>query len=98
LKARFQGGGRDAFDGPPKQWVEELARLALEDGIGTFIVMADDATAIQTFATEVALALREQVTDEPLSRWQRGPIEYTYTGLSAVSHPAHSRDALNVHV
>jgi alkanesulfonate monooxygenase SsuD/methylene tetrahydromethanopterin reductase-like flavin-dependent oxidoreductase (luciferase family) len=41
--------------------VDELVRYALEDGIATFIVMADDATTIQTFASEVAPAVREQV-------------------------------------
>jgi alkanesulfonate monooxygenase SsuD/methylene tetrahydromethanopterin reductase-like flavin-dependent oxidoreductase (luciferase family) len=44
----------------PAQWVEELTRLALEDGIGTFILAADDADAIQTWATEVAPAVRER--------------------------------------
>ncbi len=39
----------------------ELARLAREDGIGTFIVMADDAAAIRSFATEVVPAVRELV-------------------------------------
>jgi alkanesulfonate monooxygenase SsuD/methylene tetrahydromethanopterin reductase-like flavin-dependent oxidoreductase (luciferase family) len=48
----------------PAQWVEELTRLALEDGIGTFILMADDAAAIQTWATEVAPAVRERVAAE----------------------------------
>ena len=44
--------------------VDELVRYALEDGIGTFIVMGDDATTIQTFAAEVAPAVREQVAAE----------------------------------
>jgi hypothetical protein len=47
-------------DGPPAQWVEELSRLALEEGIGTFIVMADDPAAIETLA-EVASTVRERV-------------------------------------
>jgi alkanesulfonate monooxygenase SsuD/methylene tetrahydromethanopterin reductase-like flavin-dependent oxidoreductase (luciferase family)/hemerythrin-like domain-containing protein len=44
--------------------VDELVRYALEDGIATFIVMADDATTIQTFASEVASAVRERVAAE----------------------------------
>lgn len=48
-------------DAPSAQWAEELARFALEDGIGTFIVMGDDATTIERFAAEVAPAVREQV-------------------------------------
>ena len=39
----------------------ELAGLALDEGIGTFILMADDAATIETFAAEVAPAVREQV-------------------------------------
>ena len=39
----------------------ELTRLAVEDGIGTFIVMADDPDSIRTYATEVAPAVREAV-------------------------------------
>jgi alkanesulfonate monooxygenase SsuD/methylene tetrahydromethanopterin reductase-like flavin-dependent oxidoreductase (luciferase family) len=44
--------------------VDDLVRYALEDGIGTFLVMADDATAIQTWASEIAPAVREQVAAE----------------------------------
>jgi FAD/FMN-containing dehydrogenase len=39
----------------------DLARLALEDGISTFIVMGDDPEGLRHFATEVAPAVREQV-------------------------------------
>jgi alkanesulfonate monooxygenase SsuD/methylene tetrahydromethanopterin reductase-like flavin-dependent oxidoreductase (luciferase family)/hemerythrin-like domain-containing protein len=48
----------------PASDVEELTRLALEDGIGTFILMADDARAVQAFAEEVAPAVRERVAAE----------------------------------
>ena len=41
---------------------DELARLAVEDGVGTFIVMADDAATIEAFATQVAPAVRALVT------------------------------------
>ena len=40
---------------------DELARLAVEDGIGTFIVMTDDATSVEAFASEVAPAVRALV-------------------------------------
>lgn len=49
------------LDGPPEHWVEELTRLALEDGVATFILSSDDAFAIRTFASEVAPAVRERV-------------------------------------
>jgi alkanesulfonate monooxygenase SsuD/methylene tetrahydromethanopterin reductase-like flavin-dependent oxidoreductase (luciferase family) len=53
-----------AVDGPPGQWADELSRYALEDGIGTFFLMADDANTIQTLASDVAPAVREQVAAE----------------------------------
>ncbi|HEX4215665.1 MAG TPA: LLM class flavin-dependent oxidoreductase [Candidatus Dormibacteraeota bacterium] len=49
------------LDGPPEQWVEELARMALEDGIATFILASDDAEAIRTFTAEVAPGVRERI-------------------------------------
>jgi alkanesulfonate monooxygenase SsuD/methylene tetrahydromethanopterin reductase-like flavin-dependent oxidoreductase (luciferase family) len=41
--------------------VDELVRLALEDGIGTFVFMTDDAAAIDRVAAEIAPAVRERV-------------------------------------
>ncbi|RIX27898.1 LLM class flavin-dependent oxidoreductase [Amnibacterium setariae] len=41
--------------------VDELVALALEDGISTFILPADDAATLERFAAEVAPAVREQV-------------------------------------
>jgi alkanesulfonate monooxygenase SsuD/methylene tetrahydromethanopterin reductase-like flavin-dependent oxidoreductase (luciferase family) len=49
-------------DGPPARWAEDLARLALEEGISTFLLMGDDPAAIETFGGEVAPAVRELVT------------------------------------
>lgn len=40
-----------------------LARLALEDGVSTFILMADEAPVIEAFAAEVVPAVRELVGD-----------------------------------
>ena len=42
----------------PEQSVEEYVRLALEDGIGTFIVMTDDPAVIERLAGEIAPAVR----------------------------------------
>jgi alkanesulfonate monooxygenase SsuD/methylene tetrahydromethanopterin reductase-like flavin-dependent oxidoreductase (luciferase family)/FAD/FMN-containing dehydrogenase len=50
--------------GPSAQWVEELVPLALEDGVGTFILASDDPRMLQHFAEEVAPALREAVDRE----------------------------------
>ena len=43
------------------QSAEDLARLALQDGISTFIVMGDDPDGLRRFAAEIAPAVREQV-------------------------------------
>ncbi|MGW4297893.1 hemerythrin domain-containing protein, partial [Micromonospora chersina] len=59
--SRSSGG---FLDGPPEQWVEELAGLALDHGIATFILGSDEPRAIQLFAQEVAPAVRELVAAE----------------------------------
>lgn len=45
----------------PAEAVELLTLLALDDGVATFFLATDDARAIETFAAEVAPAVREQV-------------------------------------
>ncbi len=50
--------------GSDSDWVQELTRLALEDGIGTFILTTDDAALLRRFAGEIAPAVRELVTAE----------------------------------
>ncbi|MDQ1618558.1 MAG: hypothetical protein QOE19_1127 [Actinomycetota bacterium] len=56
-------------DAPARETATELARLALDDGIGTFIVTANDPGAIADFAAEVAPRVREAVEQARL----RGP-------------------------
>lgn len=46
------------LNGPSAQWVDDLLPLVVNDGVSTFILMADDPRAMETFATEVAPALR----------------------------------------
>lgn len=48
----------------PVEFAERLARLALEDGIGTFILAGDDPRLLQSFGQEVAPAVRELVARE----------------------------------
>jgi FAD/FMN-containing dehydrogenase len=57
----FATSNRRFLQGPPEQWVEELLPLAVENGVGTFILWADDPGAIELFGAEVAPALREVV-------------------------------------
>lgn len=53
----------------PNVPTDELVRMALDDGISTFIVMGDDEGTIGRFADEVIPAVREQVDAE---RGRRG--------------------------
>ncbi|GIH65225.1 LLM class flavin-dependent oxidoreductase [Microbispora siamensis] len=52
------------LQGPVEQWVEELTALALEDGIGTFVLGSDDPRLIQVYGEEIAPAVREAVARE----------------------------------
>ncbi|WP_461035426.1 LLM class flavin-dependent oxidoreductase [Streptomyces mayteni] len=58
------GASAEPFQGPPAQWVEQLLPFVLDDGVGTFILGSDDPRTLQTFAEEVAPALRERVAAE----------------------------------
>src|SRR5690606_22004172 len=52
------------LQGPPEQWADQLAELALTEGVGTFVLMGDDPRAIEIFGAEVAPAVRELVAAE----------------------------------
>lgn len=52
----------------PGQAPDELARLALEDGVSVFIAMGDDERAIRDFGERTARAVRELVDRERASR------------------------------
>jgi predicted benzoate:H+ symporter BenE len=59
----FTGSGRGFLQGPPSVWIEQLAGLALTEGVSGFIVMTEvgGAAELRTFAEEVAPAVRELV-------------------------------------
>ncbi|MCU1475768.1 MAG: linked oxidase domain protein [Subtercola sp.] len=61
------GGTPQTLSGTSDDWVEDLLPLALENGISTFIVAADDPGVLQRFAEEVMPALREAVAAERAS-------------------------------
>jgi alkanesulfonate monooxygenase SsuD/methylene tetrahydromethanopterin reductase-like flavin-dependent oxidoreductase (luciferase family) len=54
--------------GPPEQWVEQLAALALEVGVSGFVVPGDDPRTIEVIGREVAPAVREVVAAERARR------------------------------
>ncbi|MFC0507787.1 LLM class flavin-dependent oxidoreductase [Micromonospora costi] len=64
IGGRFATNGRALLDGPPEQWAEDLAGLALEYGVSAFILAADDPATLELFAAEVAPATRELVAEE----------------------------------
>ena len=67
VSGSFQPTNRGFLQGTAAQWVEQLAELALTDGIDTFIVAADDPDLIERLGAEVAPAVRELVAGERMS-------------------------------
>ena len=61
-------------------WADRLAVMAIDDGISTFILAADDPRALQAFGQEVAPAVRELVRAE---RARRGTV--AASGRSSVA-------------
>jgi alkanesulfonate monooxygenase SsuD/methylene tetrahydromethanopterin reductase-like flavin-dependent oxidoreductase (luciferase family) len=77
IDAAAAGAGRDpqairrllnvgAVEAPAREMAAELVRLALEDGIATFIVTANDPRTMTDFAAEVAPRIREAVEEARL--------------------------------
>ncbi|WP_328417509.1 LLM class flavin-dependent oxidoreductase [Micromonospora sp. NBC_00389] len=64
ISGQFDSVGRGPLHGPAEQWVQELAELALDEGISTFILGSDDPDDLRRFAGEVAPAVRELVAAE----------------------------------
>jgi alkanesulfonate monooxygenase SsuD/methylene tetrahydromethanopterin reductase-like flavin-dependent oxidoreductase (luciferase family) len=90
ISGQFTTSGSGLLSGPPSQWVEELAGLALDHGISGFILMGDEPSAIQRFGQEVAPAVRELVaaerTEPGSGKESSGPERETISaGGSAVS-------------
>lgn len=64
VSGTFQDAPGGLLTGPPEQWAEQLSELALADGVGTFVLAADDPDTMRRFAAEVAPAVRETVAAE----------------------------------
>ena len=87
---RLLNVGADMAD--PAQ-IGRLVELALEDGIGSFIVATDDAAVMQRFMAEVAPAVREQVAAEREARGTR-PAARLSAAAIALRAPALDYDAI----
>jgi len=61
ITGTFSKRGNGFLQGPSRQWVDQLLPLALEDGVGTFILGSDDPATLQRFAQEVLPELRAEV-------------------------------------
>lgn len=61
---RFSARGGGLLDGPPEQWAEQLADIALGYGITGFIAMADDPVTLEIYGNEVVPDVRERVAAE----------------------------------
>ncbi|MFC3994394.1 LLM class flavin-dependent oxidoreductase [Nocardiopsis sediminis] len=77
IAGSFSGPGTEFLQGPPHVWVEQLAELALTEGIGEFVIMADadDDAFLRRFADEVAPAVRELVAAERSAATDPVPTE-----------------------
>lgn len=64
ISGRFAPSGGGLLVGPPRQWAEEIAGIALAHGSSGFILATDDAATIDLFAAEVAPAVRALVAAE----------------------------------
>ncbi|AYY12329.1 LLM class flavin-dependent oxidoreductase [Actinobacteria bacterium YIM 96077] len=67
----FMGPGAEFLQGPPGVWAEQLAELAVVDGMSAFILASDDADTIRQFAAEVVPAVRELVQQERVRHERR---------------------------
>ena len=61
VHGRFAARGTGFLVGPAEQWAEDLAGLALADGISGFVLGGDDPDDVRRFAEEVVPAVRELV-------------------------------------
>ncbi len=64
ITGQFTATGRGRLQGPAEQWAQELADLALGDGISAFILGSDDPADLRVFAGDVVPAVRELVDAE----------------------------------
>jgi alkanesulfonate monooxygenase SsuD/methylene tetrahydromethanopterin reductase-like flavin-dependent oxidoreductase (luciferase family) len=70
LVGSFAGTGRGFLQGPPGVWAEQLAELAVTEGVSVFIhaTSIDGETDLRRFADEVAPAARDLVTRDRTGR------------------------------
>ncbi|HLU52196.1 MAG TPA: hypothetical protein VK011_01220 [Acidimicrobiia bacterium] len=55
---------RGVLNGPPSQWIDQLADLALGHGISAVLIGRDDHDLTRQFASEIVPTVRELVERE----------------------------------
>jgi alkanesulfonate monooxygenase SsuD/methylene tetrahydromethanopterin reductase-like flavin-dependent oxidoreductase (luciferase family) len=66
--------GATGLQGTAKDWAEQLAGLAIDEGMSTFVLGTDSPDDVRRFALEVAPAVREQVEAERGLRASGEPV------------------------
>lgn len=89
VNGAFTARGAGFLQGPAAQWAEELAELALSQGMSAYILGSDDPDDLRRFAAEVAPAVRELVAAERADRRSSGdiPLRENRSGLVTVALP-----------
>jgi len=80
-------GGQGFLAGPAELWAERLTALVVEQGMTGFVLAADDADMVTTFATQVAPLAREMVRAAETSAVTAGEGPGA-AGAGAASAPA----------
>ncbi|HZO06215.1 MAG TPA: LLM class flavin-dependent oxidoreductase [Solirubrobacterales bacterium] len=94
VSGAYSDGTPGPLSGSAEQQAEELARLALEEGVSVFVATGDDPAEVDRFATEVAPATRELVAAERERRVEEGPsATVTLAGSGADAPSANGASA-----
>ncbi len=92
ISGSFTGSGTEFLRGPATVWVEQLAELALTEGISGFVLMVDSGGEdhLRRFAEEVAPAVRELVAQErntgaPSEPAEPSSVDFDRVGVTPTS-------------
>ena len=86
INGTFTGSGAEFLRGPAEVWVEQLAELALTDGISGFVLMVerDGGDDLRRFAEEVVPGVRELVAAERASGHTVHPADESSVDFEAL--------------
>lgn len=90
IMGSFLRADRGFLKGTPAAWAEQLADLALRDGLSTFLLATNDPSDIQTFGEEVVPAVRELVAK---ARGDDTPVREAKPQISAPGNSGATRSS-----